>query len=734
MGDAVELTSAASGTDSSSSDEGDILLRPQIRSRPQRGRGRGLRRSVLVAAAAGFVAVLAVLLSTSIGTSVGFSRVNESLLALTDQQGEKFADLVSALRELLASASPQTVPPPRWATEARCAELYRHRFGPLPPSEIKAQSVATVLSNKRPSTAGSSGYYLFNATLWTAVEGEAPTAVGEGEIVLVRHVISCVGRTRGACQAAGSAQGVEDIDVAGAVITPGIVDLHSHAGVFSAPTDLHGNDDGNEKTNPLTPFLRAIDALDPEDPAMGWIRRGGVTTSQILPGSANVFGGEGVAVKLRAEFATPDDLVIRDAPRVLKMACGENPKNTYGRKGQMPSTRLGWGWEVRKQFRAAAVARAEQVRWCNESSTDRDVGLFPIDLRVDALIALLDGQALLNMHCYEVHDLSTAMRIADEFSFNITVFHHALEAWRIPGVIRDRGIAVAGFADKWGYKLEAYDGSVYANAILHKNGVRVILKSDHPVTDAGRLIQEAAKAHFYGLPGADALAAVTREPARAMRIDHRTGTLQIGKDADVVVWSRNPFDLAAVARMVFVEGVLASDRRSESGLFASYAGAEAATELGEPVRAKKCSAPRVLLGSYYFEGVRVYTPAPEEGWAVVVENGTVVCIGTRTACDGFIGPATTHLATAPTFSAIPGLISADTHIAQSEISSESRTQDGTPWLTDSSLQTVSSIRAADGMHVGTRKIQAAFAGGVTSGVDGIRDTVCAAQSLQNPTR
>lgn len=343
--------------------------------------------------------------------------------------------------------------------------------------------------------------------------------------------------------------GARVIDAAGKIITPGLVDMHSHIGVYAAPS-AKGNQDGNEMTSPTTPAVRALDAFDPEDPAIARTLAGGVTTALILPGSGNIVGGQAFYVNLYGK--TVADMAILNPPRSMKWALGENPKRVYGSKGQLPMSRMGNGWVLRKMLFEASDLRDSQDRFDKEMT---HTGQRPFKPELEPIVALLRGEVLLQVHCYEVHDIETLIRISHEFHFKIAAIHHALEAWKVPELLKADDIGVATFADLWGYKLEAYDASVHGPQILVDAGLTVALKSDHPVIDSKWLINEAAKAHYYGVPEQTAIQMVTRNPAKLIGLSDRLGTLEVGKEADVAVWPGNPLAIGAQPERVFVRGV-----------------------------------------------------------------------------------------------------------------------------------------------------------------------------------
>lgn len=380
---------------------------------------------------------------------------------------------------------------------------------------------------------------LRHATLWTA----AGPVLNDADLLMQDHVIKAIGHNLAV------PSGTKEIDARDKIVTPGLVDMHSHLGVYAAP-NARAHADGNEMTAPTTPAVRAIDAFDPEDPAIARSLAGGVTSALILPGSGNVVGGQAFYIKLYG--ATVADMALPKPPRAMKWAMGENPKRFYGGKGMLPMSRMGHGWVLRKMLFEAKELIDSQDFW-DKSPTK--IGLRPFRAELEPIVALLKGEIRLQVHCYEVHDIETLLRIADEFGFKVAAIHHALEAWKVPKLLKSHSVGVATFADLWGFKMEAYDASVYAGKILSEAGVTLAYKTDHPVIDAQYLMNEAAKAHHYGVPEQLALQAVTRNPAQLIGILDRVGTLEPNKDADVVVWQKSPMLLGARPERVFVGGV-----------------------------------------------------------------------------------------------------------------------------------------------------------------------------------
>ena len=357
------------------------------------------------------------------------------------------------------------------------------------------------------------------------------------------------------------------LDVSGRTITPGIIDTHSHLGVYPSPGSGAHND-GNEATAPTTGGVWAEHSFWPEDPQIELAVAGGVTTIQVLPGSANLVGGRGVILHLEPERGSRA-MRLEGAPETLKMACGENPKRVYGEKGG-PSTRMG---NIRGQREAFIRAQNYQHEWQNydraykkAAEKHEDPPDAPKrDLEMETLVDLLEGRVLAQVHCYTADDMLSFLQIADEFGFKVRSFHHALEAYKIRDILAARDVGVSTWADWWGFKVEAYDGIPQNLAMLQEAGVHTIVHTDSPV-GIQRMNQEAAKglraAREMGLSFDDdtVLRWITANPAWALGIQDQVGSLEVGKRADLVVWSGYPFSVYSHADLVFIDGALRYDR------------------------------------------------------------------------------------------------------------------------------------------------------------------------------
>jgi imidazolonepropionase-like amidohydrolase len=397
----------------------------------------------------------------------------------------------------------------------------------------------------------------------TAIRGATIlTATGQqidrGVIVFEGGRIVAVGGAETAIPA-----GATVIDGTGKWVTPGIIDAHSHLGVYPSP-GVSARSDGNESIDPVTANVWAEHSIWPQDPGFNRARAGGVTTLQILPGSANLFGGRSVTLR-NVPSVTMQGMKFPGAPYGLKMACGENPKRVYGGKGRAPSTAMGNVAGYRRAWIDAADYgrrwddyRAKIAKGEKADPPKRDLGL-------DTLVGVLRGEILIQNHCYRADEMAVMIDIAKEFGYRISMFHHASEAYKVGPLLAKEGICFATWADWQGFKMESLDGIEANAAIAYRAGACTVIHSDDE-TITQRLNQEAAIAMAAGnriglkITDAEAIAWITANPAKAIGVDGQTGSLVAGKRADVVLWSANPFSIYAQADKVFIDGGLAYDR------------------------------------------------------------------------------------------------------------------------------------------------------------------------------
>jgi imidazolonepropionase-like amidohydrolase len=347
------------------------------------------------------------------------------------------------------------------------------------------------------------------------------------------------------------------VDGTGKWVTPGVIDTHSHIGVYPAP-GTWAESDGNEATNPVTAEVWAEHSVWPQDPQIPLAIAGGVTTIQALPGSANLIGGRSAILKL-VPARSVQDMKFPGAHYGLKMACGENPKRVYQNRG--PSTRMGNMAGYRAAFIQAEQYRRRWDKWNADHQGDPPQR----DLKLESLAEVLRGNVFVQNHCYRADEMVQMLDLAHEFGFKIRSFHHAVEAYKIADILAREGTAVSIWADWWGFKEEAMDG-IYENAALNQQaGGRPVIHSDD-ASGIQRLNQEAAKAMYHGRRAGiqvtrdQALRWFTANPAWVLGLDSIIGTLEPGKMADIVVWSADPLSVYARALQVYNDGWLIYDR------------------------------------------------------------------------------------------------------------------------------------------------------------------------------
>jgi len=386
-----------------------------------------------------------------------------------------------------------------------------------------------------------------------------------------------------------AADGATIVDAQGRWVTPGLIDVHSHLGVYASP-GVNAHQDGNEATDPVTAGVWAEHGVWPQDPGFATALAGGVTTLQILPGSANLIGGRGVTLR-NVHATTMQDMKFPGAPHGLKMACGENPKRVYGDRGRAPSTRMGNVAGYRQAFADAQDYRAQWRRYEAERAEHEAKSAEPRrrkgdgeskpptppkrDLRLETLAAAMDGEILVHIHCYRADEMAIMLDLAREFGFKVAAFHHGVEAYKIADRLAAEGVCGALWADWWGFKLEAYDAIWENLAYVDAPAKGCSIVHSDSAEGIQRLNQEAAKAMARGqragldIPPERAIRWITSNPARSLGVAEQVGTLEPGKLADVVIWNRDPFSVYALADRVYVEGALVYDRAAPAAAPAS---------------------------------------------------------------------------------------------------------------------------------------------------------------------
>ena len=427
-------------------------------------------------------------------------------------------------------------------------------FFTLSPEETKAFE-----STYEPNDSGD--VFIENARILTGTGKE----ILKGSILISSNKIKAIG------ESLSKPPGAKAIDANGKWVTPGIIDIHSHMGVYPAP-GLRSSSDGNKATSPVTAHVWAEHSVWTQDPQMPLALKGGITTFHVLPGSANLIGGRGVTLK-NIWSRTVQGMKFPGAPYTLKMACGENPKRVYGGRNSEPSTRMGNVAGYRKAWIRAQGYRNKLEEYESKSKEAKELEYAPSrDLELETLVGVLDGEILIQNHCYRGEEMAIMLDIAKEFNYKVTTFHHAIEAYKVADILADNGVCAAMWADWWGFKHEAFD-MVWENAAIvdqaNSGTGCAIIHSDSAV-GIQRLNQEAAKAMAAGnragfniLPSR-AIKWITSNPAKALGIADKVGSLEAGKMADVVIWDGNPFSVYSKTEKVFVDGLLLYDKDNPS--------------------------------------------------------------------------------------------------------------------------------------------------------------------------
>ncbi len=386
-----------------------------------------------------------------------------------------------------------------------------------------------------------------NVNIFTA----AGPLIRNGAILLQDGKVAAVGATVNA-----PANAVV-VDGQGKYVTPGLIDTHSHLGVYPAPATAAHND-GNEATSPVTAHVWAEHSVWPQDPQFPRDLAGGTTTVQVLPGSANLIGGRSVTLKV-VPSRSVQGMKFPGAPYGLKMACGENPKRVYAARG--PATRMANVAGYRAAWIGADQYRRRWDKWLEKPEGDPPAR----DLNNETLAEVLRGNILVHNHCYQADEMLQMIDIAKEFGYKIRSFHHGVEAYKVADVLAREGISASIWSDWGGFKMEALDGIKANIGLTHVAGARTIVHSDD-ASYSQRLNQEASKslaaARLAGLTisDEDAIRWITINPAWALGIESKTGSLEVGKNADLVLWSGNPFSVYTRAEKVWVDGAMLYDR------------------------------------------------------------------------------------------------------------------------------------------------------------------------------
>lgn len=537
----------------------------------------------------------------------------------------------------------------------------------------------------RPAAIHTGSVLFRQATIWTAT----------GKI-LKNHDLRVENGRIAAIGVNLASEGARIIEAKGLHLTPGMIDPHSHIGVYPVP-GLRATADGNEIAGPVSPEVQAADAFWPQDAAISRALAAGVTTAQILPGSANLIGGQAVTIRMLPGRSV-HELKFPGAPTAVKMACGENPKRIYGNKGG-PFSRMGNVGRLRTIFQKAKEYRRKQVRYETSlthwrGDKQRKAEKKPVrpdrNIQLEVLVDVLEGKKPVHWHCYRADDMVAMLNIADEFGFRIKAFHHAVEAYKIRDLLRLHQTAVVTWVNWWGFKAEATDAIPESAALLSEAGVLVSLHSDSP-----RVIQrynhEGALAYYRGkdigvdLAVDEGIKVVTINAARILGIDAEVGSLEKGKRADLLLWDGTPMDVYARVNKVFIDGIETYDRKkgrrptdfelatvTPDNRRSTPNPRDAPTPPATVAKAAAVSSEKATLA---FVGATIYPgdgPAIKEA-TLLVHNDRIVGLGK----DLTIPPGTKRI-DAKGLVLTPGLIASETALGMVEISMEATTNDKGP--------------------------------------------------------
>jgi len=375
-----------------------------------------------------------------------------------------------------------------------------------------------------------------NATVLTVTNG----TLEETDLLVENGIIKKIGKNL-------TASGIEVIDATGKYVMPGIIDAHSHVALDAV----------NEATAPITSEVRMADVVNPYDIGLYRALAGGVTVSHAMHGSANAIGGQNITLKHRYGSGNPEDLYMKEAPRTIKFALGENPTRVHGRgNGIQPRTRMGVEAVIRNGFNEAIQYKKT---WTAYENALKQKGANPVppkyDSRLQTLVDILDGKIIIHCHSYRADEIYALINTCRDFGITNIVFSHVNEGFKVAPELAKYTMGASVFADWWAYKFEVYYSTAFNAAILMENGVITSINSD-----SGELIRhlyhEAGKAQRYGeLNDEQTLALITINPAKQLGIADKVGSIEEGKQGDLVIFEGHPLSVYAIPQMTFVDGV-----------------------------------------------------------------------------------------------------------------------------------------------------------------------------------
>ncbi len=530
-------------------------------------------------------------------------------------------------------------------------------------------------AHRRPALRTGGSCVIRNVTIHSAV---APPRVGD--VLVLEGRITAVGQI-------DAPEGILTLDGTGRHLAPGVVDPHSHTAIRGGV---------NEGSLSITCEVRIADTLDPDDLAIYRGLAGGVTTAHIMHGSANAIGGQGQVIKLKWGREA-HELLFPRSPKVVKFALGENPKRANSGRGndRFPATRMGVETLFHRAFERAREYQREREALAQARERGEDPAPLRRDLRLEALVEILEGTIVVHSHCYRADEILMLLRAAERLGFRVGTLHHVLEGYKVAPELAEAGVAASTFSDWWAFKIEAYDAIPENAALLDDAGVLSSLNSDSNEL-MRRMYGEAAKSVRYAdLDPVRALALVTLNPARQLGIADRVGSIEVGKHADLVLLSGDPLSSFAQVLWTMVDGEIEFERRDAFGLDGVALPVRPLREESQPIAWKpEGGAVTAIVGGT----VHVVSGPALEGATVLIQDGRILDVGKE-----LIVPAGARVIAAQGKHVLPGMIALGAPVGIREIASINATLDVSEIGGDQpDLRTASSVHA-DSAQIGVTR-------------------------------
>jgi imidazolonepropionase-like amidohydrolase len=541
-------------------------------------------------------------------------------------------------------------------------------------------------ADRRPTIRTGGTALIRDATILTVTRG----TIARGSILVRDGKIAEVGPDIAA------PEGVTVIDAAGMVAMPGIIDTHSHQAIQGGV---------NEMSLSIVPEVRVKDVVTGDDPGIYRALAGGTTTARLLHGSANTIGGQDAVIKHKP--GQPGrDLILRDGPRGVKFALGENVTR---RTGRFPNTRMGVEATIERAFEEGRAYR-ETLKAHEAARSRGEAGPPPRrDLRLEALAGILDGSIKVHSHCYRSDEILMLLRVASRYGVRVQSLQHVLEGYKVAAEIAAHGASASTVSDWWAYKIEAFDAIPFNAALMTRAGVSVVIKSDSEELIRHLYLEAAKMVKYGGVPEEQALAMITINAARELGLDRRLGSIEVGKDADIALFNAHPFDGFARCELALIDGEVQFQRKSKDGKLSprpgDHSAMPAAALSAEVKAASRLDLKPSARGTYAVTGARLHPvsgPDIADG-VVVIAGGKIAAIGdSRTSI-----PPDAQVVDARGLDVWPGLIDAGTQLGLYEVGSLRETQDS-----DDSAEYQPELRAAVALHPDSELIPVARANGI----------------------